>query len=114
MKLRKKLMPAAVTIAVAMTLTTVGCSNAKTASTATAGAGSGGPGGTLKGLGEGDVDQVDPARGEMVGTTTIMRAISRQLISYKTVDDAKERLVAQGGPATRVPTPTDGGFTHTF
>ncbi|PDQ36409.1 MAG: hypothetical protein B5766_00875 [Candidatus Lumbricidophila eiseniae] len=114
MKLRKKLMPAAVTIAVAMTLTTVGCSNAKTASTATAGAGSGVPGGTLKVLGQADVDHLDPALGAMVGTTSIMRAISRQLISYKTVDDAKERLVPQGDLATSVPTPTDGGLTYTF
>ena len=35
-----------------------------------------------------------------------MRAVSRQLISYKTIDDATERIAPQADLATEVPEPT--------
>lgn len=71
-------------------------------------------GGTLKVLGAGDVDHLDPALAAYVPTTSVMRAITRQLVSYETVDDEVERLVPKGDLATEVPEPTNDGLTYTF
>lgn len=71
-------------------------------------------GGTLKVLGAGDVDHLDPALAAYVPTTSVMRAITRQLISYKTVDDPEERIAPEGDLATEVPEPTNDGLTYTF
>lgn len=71
-------------------------------------------GGVLKVLGTGDIDKLDPALTAFVPVTALMRAITRQLISYKTTEDEEQRLVPQGDLATEVPEPTNGGLTYTF
>jgi len=85
---------------------TTACSSSETAEVT--------KGGTLKVLGAGDVDHLDPALAAYVPSTSVMRAISRQLISYKTVDDDQERIAPQGDLATEVPEPTNDGLTYTF
>lgn len=96
---------------VAAVLATAACS-----ATTTADGNSGKPtkGGTLKVLAKGDVDRLDPQFSAYVAAASVMRAVSRQLISYKTVGDADARIVPQGDLVTNVPEPTNNGLTYTF
>lgn len=71
-------------------------------------------GGTLRIVGTADVDHVDPQSAALVSTNNLLRAISRQLISYQASTDEAERITAQGDLATEVPEPTNGGLTYTF
>lgn len=71
-------------------------------------------GGTLKVLANGDVDHLDPQYSAYVAAASVMRAVSRQLINYKTVADADARIAPEGDLATSVPEPTDNGLTYTF
>ncbi|GAA2180322.1 ABC transporter substrate-binding protein [Brooklawnia cerclae] len=71
-------------------------------------------GGVLKIVGTADVDHVDPTSAALVSTNNLLRATTRQLISYAASTDESERIVAQGDLATEVPTPTDDGLVYTF
>lgn len=71
-------------------------------------------GGTLKVLGAGQIDHLDPATSSFVPNMALMRAITRQLISYKTTADEDERIAPQPDLAESVPTPTDNGTKYAF
>jgi peptide/nickel transport system substrate-binding protein len=74
----------------------------------------GSSGGTLEIVGTADIDHLDPTGAALVVTSNLMRAVSRQLVSYKASLDDAERVVAEGDLATEVPEPTDDGLTYTF
>lgn len=71
-------------------------------------------GGTLRILATGEPDHVDPALAGMVNTNNLLRAISRQLISYQASTDPDVAIKPVGDLATEVPQPTDDGLTYTF
>ncbi|MGQ3295762.1 MAG: ABC transporter substrate-binding protein, partial [Shinella sp.] len=50
----------------------------------------------------------------MVPTNNLMRAISRQLVSYEASTDPETAIKPVGDLATEVPQPTDDGLTYTF
>jgi peptide/nickel transport system substrate-binding protein len=74
-------------------------------------------GGTLRLAGKGDVDHLDSASAYYAPTWSLMRAWTRQLVSYPNDKDLSptgraNQVVAD--VATAVPRPTDGGRTYTF
>ena len=71
-------------------------------------------GGTLKLLGAGDIDHMDPASAYYQTSYTLLRAITRQLVSYPVSTDAKAAVTPVPDLATDNPAPTDGGKTYTF
>ena len=71
-------------------------------------------GGTLRILATGEPDHMDPTLAGMVPTNNLMRAISRQLISYEASSDPDVAIKPVGDLATEVPQPTDNGLTYTF
>ncbi len=71
-------------------------------------------GGVLRILATGEPDHVDPTLAGMVPTNNLMRAISRQLVSYEASTDPDVAIKPVGDLATEVPQPTDGGLTYTF
>ncbi|MFV0436108.1 MAG: ABC transporter substrate-binding protein [Desulfopila sp.] len=72
------------------------------------------PGGTLRILGTGEPDHLDPTTGAMVTTNNYMRAVSRQLISYVAANDTEVAMTPVGDLAIEVPRPSDDGLTYTF
>ena len=108
----RRLSTAWVVCATATGLVLAGCS---TSNAPTAGVG-GEPqkGGTLQVGSNGDIDRMDPQATAYVPTASVMRAITRQLLSYESVDDEAQRITPKGDLATEVPTPGDGGKTYTF
>ena len=113
MKISPKKVKAVALVAAAVLLGTTACS---TADNGGAGADGGEPkkGGTLKVLGTGDIDHLDPALTGFVPVTSLMRAVTRQLISYETVADEEGRIAPKADLATEVPEPTNDGKTYTF
>ncbi|MFO1210454.1 MAG: ABC transporter substrate-binding protein [Amaricoccus sp.] len=71
-------------------------------------------GGTLRILATGEPDHMDPTLAGMVPTNNLMRAISRQLISYEASGDPEVAFKPVGDLATEAPQPTDDGLTYTF
>ncbi len=71
-------------------------------------------GGALKLLGAGDIDHMDPASAYYQTSYTLLRAISRQLLSYPVSKDEKESVTPVPDLATDNPAATDGGKTYTF
>ncbi|MFS8049870.1 ABC transporter substrate-binding protein [Rhizobium sp. BR 314] len=71
-------------------------------------------GGTLRILATGEPDHIDPALAGMVNTNNLLRAISRQLVSYQASTDPNVAIKPVGDLATEVPQPTDSGLTYTF
>ncbi|PJM74652.1 ABC transporter substrate-binding protein [Bifidobacterium simiarum] len=71
-------------------------------------------GGTIKLVGTDDIDHLDPTGSSLVSTYTFQRAISRQLISYKASNDAKEQVEAQPDLAESMPEVSSDGLTYTF
>ena len=71
-------------------------------------------GGTLRILATGEPDHIDPALAGMVNTNNLLRAISRQLISYEASTDPDVAIKPVGDLATDVPQPTNDGLTYTF
>ncbi|WP_448955243.1 ABC transporter substrate-binding protein [Labrys neptuniae] len=71
-------------------------------------------GGTLRILATGEPDHMDPALVGMVPSNNLMRALSRQLISYEASSDPNAAIKPVGDLAVEVPQPTDGGLTYTF
>ncbi|MEO6014750.1 MAG: ABC transporter substrate-binding protein [Devosia sp.] len=71
-------------------------------------------GGVLRILGTEDIDHFDPTSAALVTSNNFLRATTRQLISYKSSNDALVRVTPEGDLATEVPAPTDDGLTYTF
>lgn len=71
-------------------------------------------GGTLRILATGEPDHMDPTLAGMVPTNNLMRAISRQLISYEASADPVAAIKPVGDLATEAAQPTDNGLTYTF
>jgi peptide/nickel transport system substrate-binding protein len=71
-------------------------------------------GGTLKLVGAGDIDHMDPASAYYQTSYTLLRMISRQLLSYPATSDEKAAVTPVADLATDNKAPTDGGKTYTF
>ncbi|HEX5493403.1 MAG TPA: ABC transporter substrate-binding protein [Mycobacteriales bacterium] len=76
-------------------------------------------GGTLTLVGTSDVDHMDTVDAYYTVTNIVLRAFTRQLVTYKATNNAAERSVVVPDLATEVPTQanggvTDGGKTYTF
>ena len=67
-------------------------------------------GGVLRILATGEPDHMDPTLAGMVPTNNLMRAISRQLVSYEASTDPDTAIKPVGDLATEVPQPTDDGL----
>ncbi|MEE8726248.1 MAG: ABC transporter substrate-binding protein [Bifidobacterium thermacidophilum] len=91
----------------------IACSGCGSGSTASSSGGST-SGGTIKLVGTDDIDHLDPTGSSLVSTYTFQRAISRQLISYKASNDAKEQIDPQPDLAASLPTVSADGLTYTF
>ncbi|MCU1591190.1 MAG: hbpA 3 [Frankiales bacterium] len=71
-------------------------------------------GGTLKILGAGDVDHMDPASAYYQTSNTLLKMVTRQLLSYPATSDEKAAVTPVPDLATELKDPTDGGKTYTF
>jgi ABC-type transport system substrate-binding protein len=76
-------------------------------------------GGTLILVGKGDVDHMDTASAYYTVTNMLMRAFTRQLVSYPASKDFKAATTPVADIATQVPTKANGGIsadgkTYTF
>lgn len=71
-------------------------------------------GGTLKMLGGGDIDHMDTASAYYTVSYTLLRGISRQLVSYPNDKNVDKSNTIVADMAEKVPTPTNGGKTYTF
>ncbi|MDR1513735.1 MAG: ABC transporter substrate-binding protein [Propionibacteriaceae bacterium] len=69
---------------------------------------------TLKIVGNDDHSQIDPVDVGLVATDPIVRATSRQLISYQASNDQAVNVVPQPDLAAELPTISDDGLTYTF
>jgi peptide/nickel transport system substrate-binding protein len=110
---RRGLSTAALVAGLALTAAACGGSSG---GSKTNGAGSSGgkKGGTLNILGAGDVDHMDPASAYYQTSNTLLRMISRQLLSLPASTDAKAAVTPVPDLATDNAAPTDGGKTYTF
>lgn len=108
---RKKLFYAApVAVASAIALMLAGCAGGGTGTTD----GEAQAGGTLKVLSNGDADHIDPQLVAYVPSNSVVRAISRSIISYEASNEEGTRSELVGDLATEVPTATDDGLTYTI
>jgi peptide/nickel transport system substrate-binding protein len=71
-------------------------------------------GGTLRLVGNGDVDHLDTASAYYVPSYRLFRAITRQLVSYPYSDDVKQATTPVADLAESIPEPTNNGLTWTF
>jgi peptide/nickel transport system substrate-binding protein len=71
-------------------------------------------GGTLKLLGGGDVDHIDPASAYYQTSYSLLRAITRQLLSYPVSTDEKKAVTPVPDLAASEPEVTNGGKTYKF
>ncbi|HEX2497603.1 MAG TPA: ABC transporter substrate-binding protein [Actinomycetes bacterium] len=71
-------------------------------------------GGTLEVIGSGDIDHLDPASAYYVPTWRLLRAITRQLVTYPYSADPAVSTTPVPDLAVSIPEPTDGGTTYTF
>ena len=69
-------------------------------------------GGTLKLLGSGDVDHLDPASAYYTVSYTLERAFTRQLVSYPASSDITTATTVAPDLATSLPTTANGGITN--
>lgn len=69
-------------------------------------------GGTLKVLANGDVDRIDPQLTAYVPVNSVVRSISRSVLSYVASNDEAERSELQGDLVEEVPTPSEDGLTY--
>lgn len=79
------------------------------------GAGGGGDaqvGGTLKVLSNGDVDRLDPQLTAYVPVNSVVRALSRSVLSYESSNDVDTRIALVGDLAAEVPAPSEDGLTY--
>src|SRR5262245_48157469 len=76
-------------------------------------------GGTLKIVGAGDVDHLDPASGYTTNANALERAWTRTLVNYKSSNNYEESITVTGDVAKEVPSLENGGIskdgkTYTF
>jgi peptide/nickel transport system substrate-binding protein len=71
-------------------------------------------GGTLKLLGAGDIDHMDTASAYYTVSYTLLRAISRQLVSYPNSADETKANTPVADMVESIPTATNGGKTYDF
>jgi peptide/nickel transport system substrate-binding protein len=71
-------------------------------------------GGTLEVIGKSDVDHLDTAGAYTTWSHSLLRALTRQLVSYRTTTDHAAQTTPVADLAEAVPTPGDGGRTYTF
>jgi peptide/nickel transport system substrate-binding protein len=71
-------------------------------------------GGTLKLLGAGDIDHMDPASAYYQTSYSLLRAVTRQLLSYPVSPDETKSVTPVADLATEAPAPTNDGKTYTF
>ncbi|MDR1237333.1 MAG: ABC transporter substrate-binding protein [Propionibacteriaceae bacterium] len=71
-------------------------------------------GGTLRVVGTDDHNQIDPVKAALVAVDSIMRATSRQLISYQASNDPAVNAIPQPDLAAELPTISEDGITYTF
>ncbi len=71
-------------------------------------------GGTLRILGAGDIDHMDTASAYYTVSYTLLRGISRQLVSYPNSADEEEANTPVPDLAEEIADPTDDGKTYTF
>jgi peptide/nickel transport system substrate-binding protein len=95
--------------ALAIGLTACGGGGSSTSSTTDAGKPQ--TGGTLKIVGAGDVDHLDPAGAYTTVASALMRAWTRQLFSFKASNDQAEGSTLQADVATEIPTQENGGVS---
>ncbi|MCW2665382.1 MAG: hbpA 3 [Frankiales bacterium] len=117
--LRKRRGLTTVALVAGLALTATACGggdggNGATAPGANAGEGDPVKGGTLKMLGASDIDHMDTASAYYTVSYTLLRAISRQLVSYPNSADKKESETPVADLATEVPSPTNDGKTYEF
>lgn len=72
------------------------------------------PGGTLRMVGAGDADSLDPAVGYTPPAFTVFRATLRQLVAYPAATDQTERSRPVPDLAESVPTPLEQGHSYVF
>jgi ABC-type transport system substrate-binding protein len=112
---RRGLSTAALVAGIALTAAACGGSSGGSTKPGAAGDSSGAKtGGTLKLLGAGDLDHMDPASAYYQTSYTLLRAVTRQLVSYPDSTDAKAAVTPVADLATDVPAATNGGKTYTF
>ncbi|WP_202862544.1 ABC transporter substrate-binding protein [Antricoccus suffuscus] len=116
---------AALSIAAALAMVTTACSstpssssNGKTGSSSSSAqsanvnaSGSVKQGGTLKIVGNADVDHLDTAAGYYTATYTLMRAYTRQLFSYPASTNLDKANTPTPDIATEIPTTSNGGIS---
>ncbi len=110
LKNRRGLATTALVTGLLLTATACGGSDAGGSDTA-AGAKKGG---TLKMLGAGDIDHMDTASAYYTVSYTLLRAISRQLVSYPNSSDATKANTPVPDMVESIPEPTNGGKTYEF
>jgi len=71
-------------------------------------------GGTLELIGKDDVDHLDTAGAYSTWSYTLLRALTRQLVSYRTTANHGGQTEVVADLAESVPVPQDGGLTYTF
>ncbi|HVE74824.1 MAG TPA: ABC transporter substrate-binding protein [Mycobacteriales bacterium] len=71
-------------------------------------------GGTLKMLGGGDIDHMDPAAAYYTVSYTLLRGITRQLVSYPYTEDETAANTPVADMATEIKEATNGGKTYEF
>lgn len=69
-------------------------------------------GGTLRVLANGDVDRIDPQLTAYVPVNSVVRALSRSILSYAASNDVDERIQLQPDLAEEVPVPSPDGLTY--
>ncbi len=111
---RKRLATTAIIAGMSLAVAACGGSSTKGTKTGTGAETKAKKGGTLKLLGGGDIDHMDTASAYYTVSYTLLRAISRQLVSYPNDKDEKKSNTIVADMAEKVPTPTNGGKTYTF
>jgi ABC-type transport system substrate-binding protein len=98
-----------------LALTAAACGGSSGGGTGTSGATTGAKkGGTLKLAGAGDIDHMDPASAYYQTSSTLLRAVTRQLLALPATNDEKAAVTPVADLATDNAAPTDGGKTYTF
>jgi peptide/nickel transport system substrate-binding protein len=110
---RRGLSTAALVAGLALTAAACGGSSGGSTTPGTD-SGAGKKGGTLKIVGAGDVDHMDPASAYYQTSNTLLKMVTRQLLSYPATSDAKAAVTPVPDLATDLKDPTDGGKTYTF
>jgi peptide/nickel transport system substrate-binding protein len=102
---------AAVALVGGLALTATACGSSDNGSKSVSGAKKGG---TLRMLGGGDIDHMDTASAYYTVSYTLLRAISRQLLSYPNTNDRPKANAPVPDMVESMPTVTNDGKTYTM